>query len=139
MSDVQGRPGGCRFPFMAFESNRFRPLPEHDESPPPILIGSVWMAGLALVLSMLPLPGAFVGGLVGGSLVGTAGRALAASLVAAVLYGLLVRFIPYAGVFRLPGAPTETTIVAPGVAMVLGALVAGAFVKSRKGRSRRMI
>lgn len=130
---------GRKFQGMGFDSKQSRPFPDHDESPPPILLGSVWMAGIALVLSLVPLPGAFVGGLVGGWLVGNVQRGFAAAMAGAVVYVLLFRYIPYAGVFRLTSAAVDTTVVLSVGAMVLGGVVAGALAQSRKTSGRRMV
>lgn len=127
-----------KFWSMGFDSKTSRPFPEHDDSPPPILLGSVWMAGVALVLSLVPLPAAFVGGLVGGWLVGSPLRGFSAAMAGAVLYAFMFRYIPYAGVFRLTSTDANTTIVLSVAAMVFGGVVAGALAQNRKASGRRM-
>ena len=116
---------------MGFDSKPYRPFPRHQVDDTPLLLGSVWVAGLSLVLSLVPMAGGFAGGMLGGWLVGSPRRGIYAALIGAVVYALLFRFIPYAGIFR--GTPTDATatILLAAAAMLVGAIAGGAVAKSR--------
>ena len=124
---------------MALDTPQAQRFPEHQPDRPPLLIGSAWMVGISLVLSITPMIGAFLGGLVGGWMVRTAGRAFFAALIGIALFVLLVGFIPYAGLLPLGSRDREVLLVVSAVAMLLGAFAGAAIAGSRSERRRRTV
>ena len=124
---------------MALDTPQTKRFPEHQPDRPPLLVGSAWMVGVSLVLSIVPMVGAFLGGLAGGWMVRTSRRALFASLVAIPLFVLVVGYIPYAGLLPLATRDRETLLVLSAIAMLLGALAGAAIAGSRAERRRQTL
>lgn len=90
----------------------------------------LWMLIISLLLFWIPVFGPFIGGLVGGKKAGSIGRAMAASLLPALVIALML--IVFSGSFLFPplaavlGGAIIIIYVAHATSMVIGALVGGA-------------
>jgi hypothetical protein len=101
----------------------------------PILAGTLWMLGISLVLSFIPIINGFIGGLVGGYKVGTARRAVVAALLPAVILAvassvILAAFdLPVIGIFS--GLTLGAVAVFSSLGMVAGAALGGGVANRR--------
>lgn len=92
--------------------------------------GGLVMFGLALLLSWIPLLGPFVGGVVGGRIIGDTGRAVGISILPSILLGVLVASV--VSIFDLPllgavaGVAVVVWAVVEALPLVVGAAVGGA-------------
>lgn len=95
--------------------------------PGSMLEGAFWMVLLSLLLAWLPGVGHFIAGVVGGYRSGGLGNAIVASLVPALLAGLLLlavlTFIPVPMVNVLAGAAVFVVVAISGLAVTAGAIV----------------
>lgn len=92
--------------------------------------GALWMLGLAILLSWLPIIGPLVAGFVGGRMIGDQGKAVGIALVPAVLLAVLLWALLAA--FELPvlgavaGIGVLLVIVVQELPLLAGAWFGGA-------------
>lgn len=108
-----------------------RPAPDRSN----IIQGSLWMIGITLALFFLPLINGFIGGLVGGYKVGSAGRALASAVLPAAIVSLglwlLLALLNLPFVGFLAASAVGLAILFADVGLFIGALIGGALKGSR--------
>ena len=99
-----------------------------------IVTGSLWMIGISLVLFFVPLVNGLIGGFVGGYKVGSAGRALLAAILPAIVVAgaLWVIFALFeAPLWGVAASLTVALLVAlADVGIFIGALIGGAVRRS---------
>ncbi len=97
-----------------------------------IMEGAFWMVLLSILLFWLPPFGHLIAGIVGGYRSGSVGNAIIASLIPALLAGLLVflvlTLIPLPMINVFAGATTFLIVAASGVVVTIGAII-GALVR----------
>jgi hypothetical protein len=100
------------------------PAADHHAS---VVVGALWMVLISLALFFVPAVNGVIAGLVGGYLVGTLGRAMAAAILPALivalgLWALLTVFgLPVIGLFA--GAAVTILIVLSEIGLFLGAIL----------------
>lgn len=100
-----------------------------------VVLGAVWMVVISLVLFFLPAINGLIGGLVGGYKVGSAGRALVAAILPAVIVGvgfwilLAAVGVPIWGIFG--GLAIGLLIALSELGLFVGALLGGWYARTR--------
>jgi hypothetical protein len=100
-----------------------------------VVVGSLWMIGIALLLFFLPLINGLIGGFVGGRKVGTMGRALWSAVLPALVVGgglwliLEIFDMPVLGAFA--GLASMVVVLLSDLGILIGAAIGGATAQRR--------